>query len=169
MIVKKIQLGCIKAALHFFVKQIPPITDFWHQVDSDRCNSHLLMPAVIPCFTAGKIILVWNCHDAWRHPKSTICICIVYAACAVKATSSVLLIILNLISSYLFIEKRRFLLQLFSYSRLLQTPLESGVAQNGFNDSYVLFLWPSLSFFCLHNSSLPVLSPSLAHWTSFPL
>jgi hypothetical protein len=37
--------GCREAALHLFVKQIPP-TDSWHQVDSDRCNSHPLMPAL---------------------------------------------------------------------------------------------------------------------------
>jgi hypothetical protein len=28
--------------------------------------------------TTGKIILVWNCHAAWRHHKSTICTSIVY-------------------------------------------------------------------------------------------
>jgi hypothetical protein len=37
--------GCREAALHIFVKQIPP-TDSWHQVDSDRCNFHPLMPAL---------------------------------------------------------------------------------------------------------------------------
>jgi hypothetical protein len=37
--------GCREAALHFFVKQIPP-TDSWHQFDSDRCNFHPLMPAL---------------------------------------------------------------------------------------------------------------------------
>ncbi len=37
--------GCREAALHLFVKQIPP-TDCWHQVDSDRCNFHPLMPAL---------------------------------------------------------------------------------------------------------------------------
>jgi hypothetical protein len=35
--------GCGEAALHLFVKQIPP-TDSWHQVDSERCNFHPLMP-----------------------------------------------------------------------------------------------------------------------------
>jgi hypothetical protein len=34
-----------KLANHLFVKQIPP-TNFWHQVDSDRCNFHPLMPAL---------------------------------------------------------------------------------------------------------------------------
>jgi hypothetical protein len=37
--------GCREAAIHLFVKQIPP-TDSWHQVDSDRCNFHPLMPAL---------------------------------------------------------------------------------------------------------------------------
>jgi hypothetical protein len=37
--------GCGEAALHLFVKQIPP-TDSWHQVDSDRCNFHSFMPAL---------------------------------------------------------------------------------------------------------------------------
>jgi hypothetical protein len=36
---------CREAALHLFVKQIPP-TDSWHQVDLDRCNFHPLMPAL---------------------------------------------------------------------------------------------------------------------------
>jgi hypothetical protein len=39
------ELGCRKAALHLFVKQITGI-DFWHQFDSGRCNFHLLMPAL---------------------------------------------------------------------------------------------------------------------------
>jgi hypothetical protein len=37
--------SCREAALHLFVKQIPP-TDSWHQVDSDRYNFHPLMPAL---------------------------------------------------------------------------------------------------------------------------
>jgi hypothetical protein len=37
--------ACREAALDLFVKQIPP-TDSRHQVDSDRCNFHLLMPAL---------------------------------------------------------------------------------------------------------------------------
>jgi hypothetical protein len=37
--------GCREAALHLFVKQILP-TDSWHQVDSDRCNFHPIMPAL---------------------------------------------------------------------------------------------------------------------------
>jgi hypothetical protein len=37
--------GCREAALHTFVKQIPP-TDSWHQVDSVRCNFHPFMPAL---------------------------------------------------------------------------------------------------------------------------
>jgi hypothetical protein len=37
--------GCREAALHLYVKQIPP-TDSWHQVDSDRCNFHPFMPAL---------------------------------------------------------------------------------------------------------------------------
>jgi hypothetical protein len=36
--------GCRGAALHLSVKQMPP--DFWHQVDSDRCNFYSLMPAL---------------------------------------------------------------------------------------------------------------------------
>jgi hypothetical protein len=36
--------GFRKAALHLFVRQIPP-TDSWHQFDSNRCNFHFLMPA----------------------------------------------------------------------------------------------------------------------------
>jgi hypothetical protein len=31
--------------IHLFVKQIPP-TVSWHQVDSNRCNFHPLMPAL---------------------------------------------------------------------------------------------------------------------------
>ncbi len=38
-------MGCREAALHLFVKQIPP-TDTWHQVDSDRCSFHPLRPAL---------------------------------------------------------------------------------------------------------------------------
>jgi hypothetical protein len=38
-------MGCREAALHLFVKQIPP-TDSRHQLDSDRCNFHPLMPAL---------------------------------------------------------------------------------------------------------------------------
>ncbi len=36
-----------KLLFHLFVKQIPP-TDSWHQVGSDRCNFHALMPALTP-------------------------------------------------------------------------------------------------------------------------
>jgi hypothetical protein len=39
------ELGCREAALHLLVKQISPI-DFWHEVESDRGNFHLLMPAL---------------------------------------------------------------------------------------------------------------------------
>jgi hypothetical protein len=52
------------------VKQIPP-TDSWHQVDSDRCNFHP-HASINPCFTAGKISGVGNCHAAWRHKKTTV-------------------------------------------------------------------------------------------------
>jgi hypothetical protein len=37
--------GCREAALNLFVKQIP-LTDSWHQVDSNRFNFHPLMPAL---------------------------------------------------------------------------------------------------------------------------
>jgi hypothetical protein len=37
--------GFREAAIHLFVKQIPP-TDSWHQVDSDTCNLYPLMPAL---------------------------------------------------------------------------------------------------------------------------
>jgi hypothetical protein len=37
--------GCREAALRVFVKQISP-TDSWHQVDSNRCNFHPLLPAL---------------------------------------------------------------------------------------------------------------------------
>jgi hypothetical protein len=37
--------GCREAAIHIFVKQIPP-KDSWHQVDSNRCNFHPLMPTL---------------------------------------------------------------------------------------------------------------------------
>jgi hypothetical protein len=37
--------GCREAAIYLFVNQIPR-TDFWHQVDSDRCNFHPLTPAL---------------------------------------------------------------------------------------------------------------------------
>jgi hypothetical protein len=36
-----------EAALYLFVKQIPPTDSYWYQVDSDRCNFHALMPALI--------------------------------------------------------------------------------------------------------------------------
>jgi hypothetical protein len=41
----KMSQGCREAALYLFVKQIPP-GESWHQVDSDRCNFHPLMPAL---------------------------------------------------------------------------------------------------------------------------
>ncbi len=37
--------GCREADLHIFVKQILR-RDSWHQVDSDRCNFHPLIPAL---------------------------------------------------------------------------------------------------------------------------
>jgi hypothetical protein len=36
---------CREAALHLFVKQIPPM-DSWHQVVSDGCNFHPLMSSL---------------------------------------------------------------------------------------------------------------------------
>jgi hypothetical protein len=66
-------LGRREAAGNLFVKQIPP-KDSWHQMNSGRCNFHLLMLALtLDYWTAGKIVLVWNCHSAWRHHKLTIC------------------------------------------------------------------------------------------------
>jgi hypothetical protein len=38
-------MGCREAAIHLFVKQIPP-TDCWHQVGSDWCHFHPFMPAL---------------------------------------------------------------------------------------------------------------------------
>jgi hypothetical protein len=29
--------------------------------------------SIDPCFTAGKIIPVWNCHTVWRHQKTNVC------------------------------------------------------------------------------------------------
>jgi hypothetical protein len=46
--------GCREAALHLFVKQIPP-TAPWHQVDSDRGNFHPLMPAL-------TLVSLWRNH-----------------------------------------------------------------------------------------------------------
>jgi hypothetical protein len=37
--------GCREAALHLLEKQTPPI-DFWHQVDSDKGDFQLFMPAL---------------------------------------------------------------------------------------------------------------------------
>jgi hypothetical protein len=39
------KLGRREAALYLFLKQISP-TDFSHQVDSDSCNFHLIVPAL---------------------------------------------------------------------------------------------------------------------------
>jgi hypothetical protein len=52
-------MGRGEAALHLLVKQLLP-ADSQYQVltfDADRCNFHLLMPA-LKFFTAGKIILI---------------------------------------------------------------------------------------------------------------
>jgi hypothetical protein len=35
----------VEELLQLFGKQIPP-TESWHEVDSDRCNCHLFMPAL---------------------------------------------------------------------------------------------------------------------------
>jgi hypothetical protein len=65
--------GCREAALHLFMKQIPP-TDSWHQADSDRCDFHALMPALIlvslleRCLVLeiatprGNIRKLWSAH-----------------------------------------------------------------------------------------------------------
>ncbi len=68
------KLGRRESAVHLFVKQIPPI-DSCHQVDSDRCNFRLLMPALalfsmLQCWEDDNGL---NCHAAWQHRKSTIC------------------------------------------------------------------------------------------------
>jgi hypothetical protein len=43
--------------------------------------------SVNPCFTAGNISVVWNCHAAWRHQKTTVCTSIVYVMARNRATS----------------------------------------------------------------------------------
>jgi hypothetical protein len=49
--------GCREAALHLYVKQIPPKVS-WHQVDQLCAISILLYASINPCFTAGKISMV---------------------------------------------------------------------------------------------------------------
>jgi hypothetical protein len=39
-----------------------------------------------PCFTAGKISGVGNCHAAWRQQKTTVCTSIVYVYAEHEAT-----------------------------------------------------------------------------------
>ncbi len=39
--------GCRVSALHFFVKQIPPMA-FWHRAHSDKCYFQLLIPGSTP-------------------------------------------------------------------------------------------------------------------------
>ncbi len=41
-----------------------------------------------PCFTAGKISGVGNCHAAWRHQKTTVCTSIVYGTMRPKQNGS---------------------------------------------------------------------------------
>jgi hypothetical protein len=48
--------GCREAALHLFMKQIPP-TDPGHQFDSERCNFHPLMPALLTLVSLLEIYL----------------------------------------------------------------------------------------------------------------
>jgi hypothetical protein len=45
---------------------------------SKRTAESAMHLKILPCFTAGKIHEVWNCHTAWRHRKSIICIYIRY-------------------------------------------------------------------------------------------
>jgi hypothetical protein len=80
--------GCREAALHLFVKQMPP-TDSWHELDSDRCNFHLLMPALtlVSLLRKDTVSGVGNCHAAWRHQKTTVCTSIVYGKFSDVATS----------------------------------------------------------------------------------
>jgi hypothetical protein len=66
-----------KLLFNLFLKQTP-LTDSWHQFDSNGRNFHPLMPWLTPFFTAGKISVVGNCHAAWRHQKTTVCTSIVY-------------------------------------------------------------------------------------------
>jgi hypothetical protein len=51
------KLGCREDAIRSFVKQIPP-TDSWHQVDSDRCDFHPLMPALTLVSLLGKFLVL---------------------------------------------------------------------------------------------------------------
>jgi hypothetical protein len=43
--------------------------------------------SINPCFIAGKISGVGNCHAAWRHRKKTVCTSIVYDDCYLGVTS----------------------------------------------------------------------------------
>jgi hypothetical protein len=40
------------------------------------------LASINPCFNAGKISGVGNCHAAWRHQKTTVCTTIVQAQTA---------------------------------------------------------------------------------------
>jgi hypothetical protein len=68
--------GRREAALNLSVKQMLPI-DSRHQVDSGRCNFHLLI-ARLTLVSLLERYVDWKCHAAWRHRKSAICISIVY-------------------------------------------------------------------------------------------
>ncbi len=78
--------GCREAALHLFVKQVPP-TDSWHQVDSDRCNFHPLMPTLtLVSLLERYLVLETAIYAAWRHQKMTVCTSVVYVGHLPAAT-----------------------------------------------------------------------------------
>jgi hypothetical protein len=61
------KLGGREAALYIFVNQLAPI-DYCRQADSDNCNYQIFLSSYVsinPCFIAGKIIYVQNCHTVW--------------------------------------------------------------------------------------------------------
>ncbi len=51
---------------------VPPMT-FWHWAQSDKDLFPAFRSRIIPCFTAGKRIGVWNCHATRGHRKAVIC------------------------------------------------------------------------------------------------
>ncbi len=78
--------GCRVSVLNFCVKQIPHKT-FWHRAQSDKSLFQLLIPGLIPRFTAGKgnegLILSRNSETPEKRPLFT---SIVYGI-AVRARS----------------------------------------------------------------------------------
>jgi hypothetical protein len=63
---------CREAALRLFVKQISP-TDYWQQVDSDKCYFHPLMPALTLVSLLERYLLFETatpCGDIRKRPST---------------------------------------------------------------------------------------------------